>query len=156
LVKAGERNRALTIVKSRGTAHSNQVRELVLSDEGVTLAEVYASGGDVLMGTLRWEREEEMRAARERRAADLRRKKQELALAEAEAQARIATIEREIESLRYEADQLNLEGHLSETRQSDMQAGIRSLRRGSKEPLESDTGKAGSEPPAASPGEEGS
>ena len=32
LVRSGERNRALTIVKSRGTSHSNQVRELVLSD----------------------------------------------------------------------------------------------------------------------------
>ena len=32
LVQAGERNRALSIVKSRGTAHSNQVRELILSE----------------------------------------------------------------------------------------------------------------------------
>jgi circadian clock protein KaiC len=31
----GERNRALSIVKSRGMAHSNQVRELVLSDDGL-------------------------------------------------------------------------------------------------------------------------
>ncbi|HEY6036788.1 MAG TPA: circadian clock protein KaiC, partial [Kofleriaceae bacterium] len=34
--RGGERNRAITIVKSRGTAHSNQVRELVLSDAGIT------------------------------------------------------------------------------------------------------------------------
>ena len=37
----GERNRALTVIKSRGTAHSNQVRELRLSNEGISLTDVY-------------------------------------------------------------------------------------------------------------------
>ncbi|MFN2332259.1 MAG: ATPase domain-containing protein, partial [Halomonas sp.] len=44
LVQSGERNRALSIIKSRGTAHSNQVRELVLSNKGVTLADTYSAG----------------------------------------------------------------------------------------------------------------
>ena len=57
LVQAGERNRELSIIKSRGTAHSNQVRELILSEHGVTLADAYTAGGDVLMGTLRWQKE---------------------------------------------------------------------------------------------------
>ncbi|MDB6037009.1 MAG: hypothetical protein JWM99_850, partial [Verrucomicrobiales bacterium] len=57
LVQAGERNRGMSIIKSRGTAHSNQVRELILSDSGVTLADIYTAGGEVLMGTLRWEKE---------------------------------------------------------------------------------------------------
>ena len=57
LVQAGERNRGMSIIKSRGTAHSNQVRELLLSDTGVTLADVYTAGGEVLMGTMRWEKE---------------------------------------------------------------------------------------------------
>jgi circadian clock protein KaiC len=57
LVQAGERNRSLSIIKSRGSAHSNQVRELILTDQGVTLADTYTAGGDVLMGTLRWEKE---------------------------------------------------------------------------------------------------
>jgi circadian clock protein KaiC len=47
----------LSIIKSRGTAHSNQVRELILSEHGVTLADAYTAGGDVLMGTLRWQKE---------------------------------------------------------------------------------------------------
>ncbi|MGD0404853.1 MAG: circadian clock protein KaiC [Candidatus Acidiferrales bacterium] len=63
LVQAGERNRGLSIIKSRGTAHSNQVRELILSDSGVTLADIYTAGGEVLMGTLRWERESAERIA---------------------------------------------------------------------------------------------
>jgi circadian clock protein KaiC len=57
--RGGERNRTLTIVKSRGTAHSNQMRELLLSSEGIDLADVYASGGDVLVGTARAEREQQ-------------------------------------------------------------------------------------------------
>lgn len=65
LVQAGERNRGLSIVKSRGTAHSNQVRELILSDEGVTLADIYTAGGEVLMGALRWEKESAERVANE-------------------------------------------------------------------------------------------
>jgi circadian clock protein KaiC len=65
LVQAGERNRGLSIIKSRGTAHSNQVRELVLSGAGVTLADTYTAGGEVLMGTLRWQKENAERRANE-------------------------------------------------------------------------------------------
>jgi circadian clock protein KaiC len=84
VVNAGERNRALTIVKSRGTRHSNQVRELVLSSAGVTLADPYISGGEVLMGTLRWERENEDRRAKQGALTEshVRQKQAELALAE--------------------------------------------------------------------------
>lgn len=85
---AGERNRALTIIKSRGTGHSNQVRELLLSSDGITLADVYTAGGEVLMGTLRWEKENLERRERERAKNDaaLREQRAELALAETKAQ----------------------------------------------------------------------
>jgi circadian clock protein KaiC len=53
----GERNRALSIIKSRGSKHSNQLRELIFSDSGITLADPYTAGGEVLMGTLRMEKE---------------------------------------------------------------------------------------------------
>lgn len=65
LVQAGERNRGLSIIKSRGMAHSNQVRELILSDRGVTLSDIYTAGGEVLMGAMRWERESAERVAGE-------------------------------------------------------------------------------------------
>jgi circadian clock protein KaiC len=65
LVQAGERNRGMSIIKSRGTSHSNQVRELILSDTGVTLADIYTAGGEVLMGTLRWQKESAERVANE-------------------------------------------------------------------------------------------
>lgn len=65
LVQAGERNRGMSIIKSRGTSHSNQVRELILSDNGITLADIYTAGGEVLMGTLRWQKESAERVANE-------------------------------------------------------------------------------------------
>jgi circadian clock protein KaiC len=65
LVQAGERNRGMSIIKSRGTAHSNQVRELILSNDGVTLADIFTAGGEVLMGTMRWEKESAERVASE-------------------------------------------------------------------------------------------
>ena len=75
LMQAGERNRGLSIIKSRGTAHSNQVRELILSDAGVTLADTYTAGGEVLMGTLRIEKENAMRAEAERKRHEIERKR---------------------------------------------------------------------------------
>ena len=59
MISAGERNRLLTVIKSRGTWHSNQVRELLLDEEGVHLADVYSAEGEVLMGALRWQKERE-------------------------------------------------------------------------------------------------
>jgi circadian clock protein KaiC len=91
----GERNRALTIIKSRGTAHSNQVRELLLSDTGIALPDVYSAGGEVLMGTLRWlkENEQRHRSADAEREATLREREAELRLAEATARAQAALAE---------------------------------------------------------------
>jgi circadian clock protein KaiC len=36
-----ERNRVLYVLKSRGMAHSNQVREFVLTNRGIELDDVY-------------------------------------------------------------------------------------------------------------------
>jgi circadian clock protein KaiC len=154
VVRAGERNRALTIVKSRGTAHSNQVRELILSDEGVTLTDVYTAGGEVLMGTLRWEKEEEERAARAEEEARLRRRKKELALAEAKAQARIQAIQQEIETLRYEADRLNREDDALEARRDATEQDIRRLRQGGLHTRDDDGERPDSDPPLADRGGE--
>ena len=59
IANQGERNRALTIIKSRGTSHSSQVRELVLDKNGVNLVDVYLAEGRVLMGSARLQKEAE-------------------------------------------------------------------------------------------------
>ena len=53
----GERNRGLYILKSRGMAHSNQIREFVISDKGINLLDVYLQPGGFLMGTARQQKE---------------------------------------------------------------------------------------------------
>ncbi|MDF3071232.1 MAG: circadian clock protein KaiC, partial [Polyangiaceae bacterium] len=95
---AGERNRALTIIKSRGTAHSNQVRELILASTGLSLPEPYLAGGEVLMGTLRWERENEQRRENElaKRDAAFREAAAELALAETTARSKAVLAEQSV------------------------------------------------------------
>ena len=105
--QAGERNRALSIVKSRGMKHSNQVRELILSDEGIALADVYTAAGDVLMGTARWQQEAAEKTEQERILAEVEHKRSEVALARAELTARIEALEQELKQKEAEAERLN-------------------------------------------------
>lgn len=100
LVRSGERNRALTIVKSRGTAHSNQVRELILGAAGLSLSDVYTAGGEVLMGTLRWEKEAEEGAKQVRHRAEYEHRRRELEFAEANTGAQIKALQLDLERQR--------------------------------------------------------
>ncbi len=98
VVQDGERNRALTIVKARGTGHSNQVRELKLSNDGVTLTDVFVAQGRVLMGVARWEWEQEERANKKRMRVASELKRLQLQLAQAEAAARLQVVKTEMEA----------------------------------------------------------
>jgi circadian clock protein KaiC len=98
IVQDGERNRALTIVKSRGTGHSNQVRELTLSDEGVTLTDAFVAQGKVLMGVARWEWEQEEQARTQGVLVAAELKRLQLQLAQAEAAARLQVVKTEMEA----------------------------------------------------------
>lgn len=93
--QSGERNRSLSIVKSRGTGHSNQVRELLLSSAGLHLTEVYIAGGEVLMGTLRLERERQVRRETEERRREAQRQREILESEVAELGAHIALLQQQ-------------------------------------------------------------
>lgn len=99
-VSGGERNRSLSIVKSRGSAHSNQERELLLSNKGVDLADVYEHGSEVLMGTARATREREDAATERRR--QLKRKQRRLdierRMEQAERERQLLAAELELEN----------------------------------------------------------
>jgi circadian clock protein KaiC len=58
----GERNRGMYILKSRGMAHSNQIREFLLTDSGVDLVDVYVGPGGVLTGSARMSQESREKA----------------------------------------------------------------------------------------------
>ncbi len=104
-VRGGERNRSLSIVKSRGSAHSNQQPELVLSDKGIDLADVYEYGSEVLMGTAR--------ATKEREEIETERRRQR------EREHRRMELERRIEQTKRELDRLSVELELEESQSSE-------------------------------------
>lgn len=133
VVHEGERNRALTIVKSRGTGHSNQVRELSLSDAGVTLKDVFTAQGEVLMGVARWEREQEELAAQRLalRVTEIARVK--LRSAQAEAAARLAAITTEMELRQAEMALLDLEINAASNEAASGRLALRKLRRADEE-----------------------
>ena len=78
----GERNRAMYVLKSRGMAHSNQIREFLLTDRGIELQDVYLGPEGVLTGSARQAQE-----AREKAAAVLESGRDRRQAARAGAQA---------------------------------------------------------------------
>ncbi len=128
VVRSGERNRALTIVKSRGTWHSNQVRELVLSNSGPMLTDVYSAGGEVLMGTLRWEKEAEEIARQKLRRAEFEHKQRELEFAEADTQARIKALALDLQRQQAELALYTLDGEARVLSSSERENELRKMR----------------------------
>jgi len=128
LIRSGERNRALTIIKSRGTWHSNQVRELVLSNAGPMLADVYTAGGEVLMGTLRWEKENEERAKTTHRRAEFDHKRGELQAAETDTQVRIKALQQDLARQRAELAMYSSDNQARIVSSSDREKELRRIR----------------------------
>jgi circadian clock protein KaiC len=93
----GERNRGLYVLKSRGMSHSNQIRELLLTDRGVELADVYLGAEGVLTGSARIAQE-----ARERAAAAARQ--EEVAALQRRLDRRKSAVEAQIQALRAEVE----------------------------------------------------
>lgn len=99
----GERNRGLYVLKSRGMAHSNQIREFLLTNHGIQLKDVYIGPGGVLTGSARLAQEAQEQAARvaeeqeiEIRQRDLDRKRQALDAQVATLKANFAAEEAEV------------------------------------------------------------
>ena len=104
----GERNRLLFVLKSRGSAHSNQVREFVLTGHGVELVDVYAGPAGVLTGSARLAQQAAERDAEARAADDADRRQRELRLRIAEHQAHLAAVRDQLAADQAELDQIGL------------------------------------------------
>ena len=74
----GETNRLLSILKSRGSAHSNQKREYVITNDGIRILDVYVGRGDVLTGTARLQQDEANMTEALRLSYDIESKELEL------------------------------------------------------------------------------
>ncbi|MEQ9487146.1 circadian clock protein KaiC [Coleofasciculus sp. F4-SAH-05] len=93
----GERNRVFFILKSRGMKHSNQVRELKLTKQGVELVDVYLGEGMVLTGTARKIQAEKEKAMNLTRKQQFERKRRDFARQKVIVQSQITALQAQLE-----------------------------------------------------------
>ena len=108
----GERNRGLYVLKSRGMAHSNQIREFVLTKLGIQLLDIYVGPSGLVTGSARVAQEAKERAEAEERKQQLRRKTLEMKQSRQQLEAQIARMRSDFEieeqSLLRDAHQMEL------------------------------------------------
>ena len=111
----GERNRGLYVLKSRGMAHSNQIREFVISQRGIDLVDAYIGPSGMLVGAAR--------------AAQSAREKAAALAGQQEAQRLQRTLERKHSAVEHQIAALRseYEAEEQEARRSDEQAVSRTL-----------------------------
>ena len=111
----GERNRVLYVLKARGMAHSNQIREFLISNRGIDVVDAYIGASGVLTGSARAAQNSLEKAAVLTNQQEAGRRKREL-------ERKREAIERQISGLRsdYESETMEL-------RRLDEQAGTRTL-----------------------------
>ncbi|HZQ48485.1 MAG TPA: circadian clock protein KaiC [Verrucomicrobiae bacterium] len=99
----GERNRVLYVLKARGMAHSNQIREFLISNHGIDLVDAYIGASGVLTGSARAAQHSLEEAAVLTNQQETARRKREL-------ERKCETIERQISGLRsdYESETMEL------------------------------------------------
>ena len=102
----GERNRGMYVLKSRGMANSNQIREFILTDHGVELREAYIGASGVLTGSARIAQEALENAEVLTRKQDIERRKRVLERKRNVLETRIASLNAEFESEEFEASKV--------------------------------------------------
>jgi circadian clock protein KaiC len=136
----GERNRGLYVLKSRGMHHSNQIREFLLTSQGVQLEDVYVGPEGVLTGSMRAAQEARERAESLRRSQEIEHKQRELERRRAALEAQIASLRAEFEAAQSEAAQISAQDKANETIvQKEREAAAR--RRGADAALKADSSK---------------
>ena len=94
----GEFNRELYLLKARGIAHSNQVREFIMSDDGIHLLEPYLGESGALTGSARRSEEARTRRAEVDRRADVARLQDQVAQRRRRALAQIETLRADLDA----------------------------------------------------------
>ena len=110
----GERNRALYVLKSRGMAHSNQLREFLLTPQGVDLLDVYVGPEGVLTGSSRLSQEAREKADALVRRQDAERRERDRTRKREVLEARIVALRKEFELEEAEAETASAQDVLRE------------------------------------------
>jgi len=128
----GERNRGLYVIKSRGMQHSNQIREFVITSDGIDLLDVYAGPDGVLTGSLRAAQEARENAAAMARDQEQQRRQRDLKTRKVMLQAQIEALQHEASTLEEEISYVSSQFALAtDTIESQRRAAAR--RRGGEE-----------------------
>jgi circadian clock protein KaiC len=107
----GERNRSIYILKSRGMAHSNQLREFLITNKGIELLDVYLGPEGVLTGSARAAQEARDSAATASRGEEIERKEREIERKQKLMEAQIAAIRTQFETEREELEKAIQQNH---------------------------------------------
>jgi circadian clock protein KaiC len=102
----GERNRGLYILKSRGMAHSNQIREFLLTNKGVDLIDVYVGPSGVLTGSARISQESQERDIESAHQKEIERRKLNVETKRKALEAQIASLRAQIQAEEQELNKL--------------------------------------------------
>ncbi|MFC5411644.1 circadian clock protein KaiC [Larkinella bovis] len=108
----GERNRGLYVIKSRGMKHSNQVREFIITDEGLDLVDVYLSPDGVLTGSAREAQQLHEKTGVVLRQYAVDRKDREIERKRLVLESKIASLKEEFESIQDELNKTYVEEEL--------------------------------------------
>jgi circadian clock protein KaiC len=109
----GERTRGITILKSRGTPHSNQIREFVMSEKGIELIRPYVGPSGVFMGSAKIAQEAKDNATMKIIERDIENKQNTLEEKQKELEAKIIALKAQ-----YKAEENDLVRSIEQTEQT--------------------------------------
>ncbi len=129
----GERNRGLYVLKARGMAHSNQIREFHISARGVELLDAYLGNEGVLMGTARAAQEAKEKAEALLRTQEIESKQREINRKRKALEAQIEALRAHYEAESSESEKLIRHAQMRETTLQTMQQDMK-IRRQNEAP----------------------
>lgn len=112
----GERNRCVYVLKSRGMSHSNQIREFVMSHEGIRLIPPYVGSGIVLTGSSRVAQEAKEKADALVRSQEIEQRQEALERKRSALEAQIKVL-----NMDFDAEKLALERIINQQQSRERQ-----------------------------------
>lgn len=124
LEQAGERNRGLYVLKSRGMPHSNQIREFLLTEQGAKLLEVSLGADGIVTGAARLAQQAKDTSTATAHDLEIEIKRKKLAHRRAALEARLkalqAEFDAEVQAMEMEIEQERLRAQREQTGRADL------------------------------------
>ncbi|MDR3478719.1 MAG: circadian clock protein KaiC [Gammaproteobacteria bacterium] len=139
----GERNRAISILKSRGMAHSNQLREIIISKNGVRLEEVYVGTEKVLTGSARLIQATKLEIENSDKESDIKYKERQIQIRHKKLEAEIAALHEMLEGAKDEITSLNQQKERTYNLIAESRAKISKIRMADSTKPKSEKNKSG-------------